>query len=111
VKGETLVPDQHEARLCTSPAMPKGRFHDDKITSIVKQMKSGRKITELSRELGVSRATLYVWKAKYDRQKSGTSYRIRELEEENRRLKQLIGELCLELGMPLKALIKGSHGH
>lgn len=91
--------------------MPKGTFHDDKITSIVKQMKSGRKVTELSRELGVSRATLYVWKAKYDRQKPMTSHRIRQLEEENRRLKELIGALCLEIGMPLKTVMKSVQGH
>ena len=76
--------------------MPKGRFNHTKVASIVRQLNAGRKVTEMSRELGVSRATLYAWKAKYEPSNSSNSLRIRELEEENRSLKQLIGELCLE---------------
>ena len=94
-----------------SAVMPKGQFHEEKIASIVKQLKSGRKVTELSREFGVSRATLYVWKAKYEGQNFRYRYRLRELEEENTRLKQLIGDLCLEIGRPLKALMRRTPGH
>jgi putative transposase len=81
-------------------------FKGDDIAAILKELKAGRRITDLSRQFGVSRATLYVWKAKYERQRFQHSHRVQELEEENRRLKQLIGELCLEFGKPLKALMK-----
>jgi putative transposase len=90
--------------------MPKGLSREDKIASIVKQLNSGRRITEISREHGISRATLYVWKAKYNNQNLRSNHRLRELEEENRKLKQLIGELCLQFGKPLKDVIKGGPG-
>jgi putative transposase len=91
--------------------MPRGLFREDKIASIVKELNAGRKITEISREHGISRATLYVWKAKYNSKKYRNSHRIHQLEEENRRLKQLIGELCLEIGRPLKSFIKSGPSH
>ena len=72
------------------------RFDEGKIASIIKQLEAGRRISELSREWGVSRATLYVWKAKYQSGHSDESLRVRVLEEENWRLKQLVGELYLE---------------
>jgi putative transposase len=89
--------------------MSKGVFREDQIASIVKQLNSGHGVTELSREHGISRATLYVWKAKYSNKRFKTDYRLRQLEEENRRLKQLIGELCLEIGSPLKGFTKRTH--
>jgi putative transposase len=78
------------------------RFDEEKITSIIKQLTAGRTVTELSRELGVSRATLYVWKAKYQSSCSDQSFRISALEEENWRLKQMVGELYLERERLLK---------
>ena len=84
-------------------------FDGNKIAAILKQLKSGRKVTELSREFGVSRATLYVWKAKYDTQNSRHSHRVQELEKENRKLKQLIGEKYLEIGKPLR-ILRGAAG-
>jgi putative transposase len=78
------------------------RFDEGRIASILKQLTAGRTVTELSRELGVSRATLYVWKAKYQSGCSGQSVRIGELEEENWRLKQMVGQLYLERERLLK---------
>ena len=92
-------------------AMRKDPFREDQILAIVKQLRAGRKVTELSREHGVSRATIYVWKAKYDGHKSRGNRPLRELEEENRRLKQLIGELCLEMRRPVKTMMKRVPGH
>ena len=92
-------------------AMRKGPFREDQILAIVRQLRTGRKVTELSREHGVSRASIYVWKAKYDGHKSRGSRPLRELEEENRRLKQLIGELCLEMRRPVKTMMKRVPGH
>jgi len=59
-------------------------------------MEAGRKVGELAREIGVSEATLYTWKSKYGGMEVSEARRLRELEEENRRLKQLVAELSLD---------------
>jgi putative transposase len=102
-----LIRMEYANPLVAGQPMSKGVFCEDQIASIVKQLNSGRGVTELSREHGVSRATLYVWKAKYSN-KVQTTHHLYQLKEENRRLKQLIGELCLEIGRPLKRFTKRS---
>jgi putative transposase len=82
--------------------MSRSRFDEGRITSIIKQLRVGRTVSELSREFGVSRATLYVWKAKYQSGSFNEGFRVRELEEEIGRLKQLLGELYLERERLLK---------
>jgi putative transposase len=91
--------------------MIKGQFNEEKILSAMQELKLGRKVTEVSRELGVSRATLYLWKAKYNRQISPNNSRCQQLEAENQKLKQIIGELCLEIGRPVKALLNRAPEH
>ena len=91
--------------------MIKGQLNQAKIASAMQELDEGRKVTEVNRELGVSRATLYLWKAKYSRPVSPDHYRCQWLEEENKKLKQLIGELCLEMGRPMKALRKRAPDH
>jgi len=63
---------------------------------VVKQMEAGRKVGELAREIGVSEATLYTWKSKYGGLEVSEARRLRALEEENRRLKQLVADLSLD---------------
>ena len=76
--------------------MKKTRYTEEQIIGVLKQMEAGRKVTELARELGVSEATLYTWKSKYGGLEVNEARRLRELEEENRRLKQLVAELSLD---------------
>jgi putative transposase len=76
--------------------MKKTRHTEEQIMGALKQMEAGRKVAELARELGVSEATLYTWKSKYGSMEVNEARRLKELEEENRRLKQLVADLSLD---------------
>lgn len=76
--------------------MKKSRYTEEQIIGVLKQMEAGRKVSDLARELGVSEATLYTWKSKYGGMDVNEARRLRELEEENRRLKQLVADLSLD---------------
>jgi putative transposase len=76
--------------------MKKTRHTEEQIIGVLKQMEAGRKVAELARELGVSEATLYTWKSKYGGMEVNEARRLKELEEENRRLKLLVAELSLD---------------
>ena len=76
--------------------MKKTRHSEEQIIGVLKQMEAGRKVSELARELGVSEATLYTWKSKYGGMEVSEARRLKELEEENRRLKQLVADLSLD---------------
>jgi putative transposase len=76
--------------------MKRGRFGEEQIVEILKEHEAGRKITELALEHGVSEATLYGWKSKYGGMEVGEAQRLRGLEEENRRRKQLVADLSLD---------------
>jgi putative transposase len=85
--------------------MKKGRFSEEQIVGILKEHEAGRKMTELAREHGVSEGTLYGWKSKYGGMEVGEAQRLRSLEEENRRLKQLVADLSLDKEA-LKAIVR-----
>jgi putative transposase len=74
----------------------KTRHSEEQIIGVLKQMEAGRKVPELAREVGVSEATLYTWKSKYGGMEVNEARRLKELEEENRRLKQLVADLSLD---------------
>ncbi len=76
--------------------MKKSRFSESQIVNILKEAEAGVALEELSRQHGFSRATFYKWKAKYSGMDVSTLKRLRELEEENRRLKQMYAELSLD---------------
>ena len=76
--------------------MKKTRHSEEQIIGMLKQMEAGRKVPELARELGVSEATLYTWKSKYGGMEVNEARRLKELEEENRRLKQVVADLSLD---------------
>jgi len=76
--------------------MKKSRHSEEKIIAAVKQLEGGRKTAEVARELGVSVATLYSWKSKYGGMQVSDAKRLRQLEEENRRLKHLVADLTLD---------------
>ena len=76
--------------------MKKNRHSEEQIIGVLKQMEAGRKVGELAREVGMSEATLYVWKSKYGGMEVSEARRLRALEEENRRLKQLVADLSLD---------------
>ena len=76
--------------------MKKSRYTEEQVIGAVKQMEAGRKAKELARELGVSEATLYAWKSKYGGLEVNEARRLRDLEQENARLKKLVAELSLD---------------
>jgi putative transposase len=72
--------------------MKKSRFSDSQIISILKQAQAGTAVPALCREHGMSSATFYKWRAKYGGMDASMMARLKELEEENRRLKKMYAE-------------------
>ena len=76
--------------------MKKSRYTEEQIIGALKRMEAGQKPKELARELGVSEATLYAWRNKYGGMEVSDARRLRELEDENNRLKRLVADLILD---------------
>lgn len=75
--------------------MKKSRFTESQIVSILKQADSGLKVEQLCREHGISSATYYNWKSKYGGMEASDVKRLKELEDENDRLKRMYADLSL----------------
>lgn len=76
--------------------MRKSRFSERQVVCILKEVEAGRPVRDVCREHGVSDATFYKWRAKYGGMEVSDVRRLRELEDENRRLKHMFAELSLE---------------
>lgn len=76
--------------------MKKKKFTESQIVKILKEHESGRDVQSLSREYGFNKSTLYIWKKKYGGLETSELKRLKELEEENRRLKQMYADLSLD---------------
>lgn len=76
--------------------MKKSRFTEAQIVKILKEVEAGRMVKEVCREYGMSDATYYNWKAKYGGMEASDIKRLKDLEDENRKLKQMYAELSLE---------------
>ena len=76
--------------------MRKGRFSPEQITGILKEATAGLPTGELCRKYGISDATFYNWKAKYGNMNTSDARRLKALEEENRRLKQIVADQVLD---------------
>jgi len=76
--------------------MKRSRFTENQIIKILKEAETGVPATELCRTHGFNRSCFYKWKAKYGGMEASDLRRLRELEVENRRLKQMYAELSLE---------------
>lgn len=75
--------------------MKKSRFTESQIVSILKESDAGMKVEELCRRHGISSATYYNWKSKYGGMEASDVKRLKELEEENARLKRMYADLSL----------------
>jgi Transposase. len=75
--------------------MKKTKFTEHQIISILKQQETGMKVADICREHGISDATFFNWKAKYSGMDASQLKRLKELEEENSRLKKMYAELSL----------------
>jgi putative transposase len=85
--------------------MKKSRHTEEQVIGYLKQIEAGRTVKDLARELGVSEATLYTWKSKYGGMEVSEARRLKELEDENRRLKHMVADLSLDKEA-LKAVIR-----
>ena len=79
--------------------MKKSQFSPTQIANILKEFDHGKTAEELSRDHGVSKATLYKWRQRYGGMEATELKRIKELEEENARLKKMYANLTMELDL------------
>lgn len=75
--------------------MKQSKFSESQIVAILKQHELGAKVPDICREQGISNATFYNWKAKYGGMDAAQLKRLKELEEENLRLKKMYANLSL----------------
>lgn len=86
--------------------MKKSRFTEQQIAFALKQAESGISIDEVCRKLGISEATFYNWKKKYGGLGVSELRKLKQLEEENFKLKQIVADLSLDKQMLQDALKK-----
>jgi putative transposase len=77
--------------------MVRKRYTEEQIIAVLREGEAGAKVTDLCRKYGMSDATYYNWKARYAGLTISELKRLKALEEENRRLKQIIGEQALDI--------------
>ncbi len=76
--------------------MKRSRFSEEQIIGILKQAEAGIKVQDLCRQNGISDATFYKWRAKYGGLEVSEAKRLKQLEDENARLKKLVADLMLD---------------
>ena len=86
--------------------MKKSRYSDNQILNILKQAEAGVPVPELCREHGMSSASFYKWRAKYGGMDASLMRRLKDLKEENRRLKKMYAEERLKYEIVQEALEK-----
>lgn len=87
--------------------MKKTRYTEEQIAFALKQAETGTRVEEVCRKMGISEATFYNWKKKFGGMGVTKLRRLRQLEEENQRLKRLVADLSLDKVM-LQEVIKKS---
>jgi putative transposase len=80
------------------------RFSEEQIIGILKQSEAGAKTSELCRQHGISAATFYLWRSKYGGLEVSEAKRLKQLEEENSKLKRIVADQALDITM-LKDLV------
>ena len=86
--------------------MKKTRFTEEQIAFALRQAETGTAVAEVCRKMGISDATFYTWKKKYGGLGVSELRRLKQLEEENRKLKQLVADLSLDKKMLQDVLSK-----
>lgn len=76
--------------------MKKQKFSESQIVKALKEHEAGRNAEDLSRELGINKATFYNWRKRYSGMETQELKRLKELEEENRKLKSMYADLALD---------------
>ena len=86
--------------------MKKSKFTEEQIAFALKQAESGTRVEEVCRKMGISQATFYAWRKKFGGLGVSELRRLRQLEEENRKLKLLVADLSLDKAMLQDVLTK-----
>jgi len=76
--------------------MRKSKFSESKIVALLKEAEAGRKVSEICREHGISSATFYQWRSKYGGMEASDIKKLKELQEENEKLKRMYADMALE---------------
>lgn len=76
--------------------MSKSKHTEAQMIGALKQLEAGRKAEDVAREMGVSKHTIYAWKAKYGGMDVSEAQETRQLRDENARLKKLVADLSLD---------------
>jgi putative transposase len=90
--------------------MSKSKHSEGQIIGALKQVEAGRSVEDLAREQGVSKHTIYAWKAKYGGMDVSEAQEVKQLREENARLKKLVADLSLDKDMLQSVIRKNSLG-
>ena len=88
--------------------MSKSRHTEAQIIGALKQVEAGQKVEDVAREQGVSKHTIYAWKAKYGGMDVSEAQEVKQLREENARLKKLVANLSLDKDA-LQSVIQKNH--
>ena len=86
--------------------MKRSKFSEEQVAYALRQVEAGTPVPDVCRQLGVSEATFYAWKKKYAHLGVSELRRLRQLEDENGRLKRLVADLTLDKHMLSEALRK-----
>ena len=86
--------------------MKKSKFSETQIIKALKENEAGRKVEDISRELGISTGTFYQWRKKYSGMEVSHLKRLKELESENTKLKRMYAEQALQLEMAKDVISK-----
>jgi len=90
--------------------MSKGKHTEAQIIGALKQVEAGRTTEDVARELGVSKHTIYAWRSKYGGMDVNEAQEVKQLREENARLKKLVADLSLDKDMLQSVIRKNSLG-
>lgn len=86
--------------------MKKSKFSESQIIKAIKENESGRRVEEISRELGINVGTFYNWRKKYSGMEVSHLKRLKELESENTKLKRMYADQALQLEMAKDVISK-----
>jgi putative transposase len=90
--------------------MGTGKHSEAHMIAALNQVESGGKVEDVARECGVSKHTIYAWKSKYGAMDASEAQEVKQLREENARLKKLVADLSLDKDMLQSVIRKNSLG-